>query len=145
VNCFGSQVMKAAARKPMMCPPSPSPRRCFDIGAAVARYFRDSPWRVAIIGSSSWSHASLTPKHNRLYPDLPADRKRLEDLKSGNVENWRDIPLEEIEDTGQSEFLNWVCLGGAMSELGYKPEVLDYIESQIFNSSKCFAVFEPAA
>ena len=33
-----------------------------------------SPWRVALIASSSWSHGSLTAKHGRLYPDIEADR-----------------------------------------------------------------------
>jgi hypothetical protein len=144
VNCYGNQMMRTAARIPMVCPPSPSPRRCFAIGAATARYFRDSPWRVALIGSSSWSHGSLTQKHDRLYPDVAADGARYDDLRCGNFAAWRDIALDQIEDSGQNEFLNWICLAGAMSELGYRAEVVDYVESCIFNSSKCFAVFTPA-
>ncbi len=37
--------------------------------------------------------------------------------------------------------LNWVCLAGAMAELGYKAEIVDYVETYVFNSSKCFALF----
>ncbi len=36
-----------------------------------------------------------------------------------------------------------MCLAGAMSELGRKPEIVDYYETYIFNSTKCLAVFQP--
>ena len=143
VNCYGRQMMKTAAKQSIACPPSPSPARCFDIGAATARYFRDSPWRVALIGSSSWSHGSLTEKHQRLYPDIAADRCRLEELKAGQYQRWKDLDLGALEDAGQHEFLNWVCLAGAMAELKADVEVIDYVESHLFNSSKCFAAFTP--
>ena len=39
--------------------------------------------------------------------------------------------------------LNWIALAGAMTEMGMKVEVIDYVESYIFNSAKCFALFPP--
>jgi len=39
--------------------------------------------------------------------------------------------------------LNWICLAGAMAALGQRPQVVDFVESWAFNSSKCFAVFPP--
>lgn len=141
VNCYGSQIVMTAAGEKVLSPPSPNPGRCFNIGAAIARFFRDSPWRVALIGSSSWSHGSLTRKFDRLYPDLEADRRRLDDLKSGRFSSWKNLTTKEVEDAGQHEFLNWVCLAGAMSELGQTADVVDYVESYVFNSSKCFASF----
>ena len=149
VNCYGNQLMETAAgaRGQGMAgrsPPAPSPRRCFEIGRATARYFKESPWRAVLIGSSSWSHGSLTAKHGRLYPDLAADRALYDDLAAGRMARWGDIPLADIEDAGQHEVLNWVCLAGAMSELGQKPEIVDYVETYLFNSSKCFALFPPA-
>jgi hypothetical protein len=39
--------------------------------------------------------------------------------------------------------LNWYVLAGAMEALGRKPDACELIESWIFNSNKCFAVFEP--
>jgi hypothetical protein len=151
VNCYGNQLMRgarpdlSAGKVPRVTPPAPSPRRCFDIGRATARYFADSPWRVALIASSSWSHASLTEKHHGLYPDLPADRRLHEDLLNGRFDTWGGLPLAGIEDAGQHEVLNWVCLAGAMTELGRRAHVVDYVESNLFNSSKCFATFEPEA
>ncbi len=141
INCYGSQIMTTAARQKIRCPPSPTPRRCFDIGRAVARFFKASPWRVALIGSSSWSHASLTEKHQRLYADIEADRRRFEELKRGDYGAWARLDLEQIEQSGQNEFLNWICLAGAMAELNHGVEIIDYVESHVFNSSKCFATF----
>lgn len=148
VNCYGNQLIKTAAGAmgegaEEISPPAPSPARCFAIGAAIARWFAASPWRVALIASSSWSHGSLTEKHGRLYPDLPADRARYEELRSGGFVNWGKLQLSQMEDSGQHEILNWVCLAGAMAELGQSAQIVDYVESYVFNSSKCFALFPP--
>jgi hypothetical protein len=149
VNCYGNDLMKTAAKTAgessnQLTPPSPSPKRCFELGAAVARYFAASPWRVALIGSSSWSHGSLTQKHGRLYPDVDADRTRLTELQSGTFTGWGEIPQRAIEDSGQHEILNWICLAGAMTQLGQPARIVDYVESYIFNSAKCFASFPPS-
>jgi hypothetical protein len=149
VNCYGNELMRtasgvASADRRLLSPPAPSPKRCFELGRATARFFAESPWRVALIGSSSWSHASLTVKHGRLYPDVAADAQRLEELRSGRFSTWGEIPLAAIEDSGQHEILNWICLAGAMTELGQSADVYDFAESYIFNSAKCFAAFPPA-
>ena len=49
--------------------------------------------------------------------------------------------IEEAEDRGHHELLNWFCLAGAMSELGRKPAECTFLESWISNSNKVFAVF----
>lgn len=148
VNCYGNQLLSGAGRNidsganaPVVSPPSPSPRRCFEIGRATARFFAASPWRVALVASSSWSHASLTAKHGRLYPNVASDRRLLDDLQSGRFAGWGELPLERIEEAGQHEVLNWICLAGAMTEAGARARVVDFAESWLFNSSKCFAVF----
>ncbi|WP_298283571.1 hypothetical protein [Novosphingobium sp.] len=149
VNCYGNHIIRAGAglekkaNGPEIAPPSPSPERCFGLGREVARYFAASPWRVALIGSSSWSHGNLTDKHDHMYPDVPADRQRLDELSSGAYREWGSIPLETIEAAGQHEVLNWIALAGAMAELDRTAEVVDFLESHLFNSSKCFAVFRP--
>lgn len=146
VNCYGSQLLTTAAMvvdedHKTISPPSPTPKRCFEIGRATAKFFADSPWRVALIASSSWSHGSLTAKHNRLYPDIPADRRRYDELSSGGYQDWASLSVDEINDAGQNEILNWVCLAGAMTETGQQFQAVDFIESYVFNSSKCFCIF----
>ena len=124
-------------------PPGPSLKRCMEVGAATARALKDSPWRVAFIASSSWSHAFLTPKNHFLWPDMESDRARLEELQNADYAAWANVTTEAIEDAGQQELLNWACLLGAMQELDRKPDILDYIETHVFNSNKCMALFRP--
>jgi hypothetical protein len=152
VNCYGRRVIaqrgfRSDLSRPLadedLDPPSPTPRRCMEVGAAAARAMRESPWRTALIASSSWSHAFLTDKHHQLYPDIEADRRLYEALRAGDWETWRARPLEAIEASGQQEMLNWYALAGAMEALGRKPDECEFIETWIFNSNKCFAVFRP--
>jgi hypothetical protein len=146
VNCYGSSVIRYRggsteyAKEPD--PPSPSPKRCFEVGQATARVLKDSPWRVVLMASSSWSHAFLTEKNNWIYPDLVSDRRMLEQMRAGDYDKWRDTPLAQMEAAGQQEVLNWVCLVGAMAEMGYKANILDWVETWMFNAPKCLAVFK---
>jgi hypothetical protein len=150
INCYGSKVIvlkggqgrfddMPAAEK--LDPPSPAPWRCFDLGAAAVRVLLKSKYRVAIVASSSWSHAFLHDKAWRLYPDVASDRALYNALASGDYQTWRNTSLASVEDSGQQEMLNWFCLAGAMSELGRKPSWSEFIESYVFNSNKCFAIF----
>ena len=152
VNCYGRKVISQRAGVASLAdaptgeqldPPSPMPWRCFDLGAACARVLARSPWRVALIASSSWSHAFLTPKNYFLYPDIPADRVLYEALRAGDYPTWRGTSLSAMEESGQQEMLNWMCLAGAMAELGRKQTETAWIETHIFNSNKCFAYFLP--
>ena len=153
VNCYGRHII---GRRGGMVrfddivpatetdPPSPSPRRCFALGAATARTLAASPWRVALVASSSWSHAFLNDKDWHLYPAMDADRRLYRALEHGDWNTWRETPLGDIEANGQQEMLNWFCLLGAMAELGRQPTWTTFVETHVMNSNKCFAVFEPA-
>lgn len=145
VNCYGSRVIRnqggSEERSPDPDPPGPSPKRCMQIGAAAAQALQESPYRVALIASSSWSHAFLTEKNWWLYPDIESDRARFEEMKAGEYQAWAGVSTAQIEDAGQQELLNWACLVGAVDELGYKAEIVDWYETYIFNSTKCLAVF----
>jgi hypothetical protein len=142
VNCYGSRFTGGRSGEEFD-PPGPTPARCFEVGAAVARFFQQSPYRVALVGSSSWSHASLTAKHHYLWPDVEADRARYEELRTGNYREWTKVSVPQLEDAGQFELLNWACLLGAMDALGRKPTHAEFVESYLFNSSKCVALFAP--
>lgn len=150
INCYGRWVVsyrgyisRLADRGRPLDPPSPTPQRVFGLGAAVARFFRDSPWRVALIASSSWSHAFLNDASWRLQPDVALDRRLYEALATGDWNVWLQTPLSRIESSGDHELLNWYALAGAMSELGQRCTWSEFVETWIFNSSKVFASFEP--
>jgi hypothetical protein len=153
VNCYGSRVICQRGGFPNferdltedeLDPPAPTPRRLFDLGAATVRVLADSPWRVAVLASSGWSHAFLTEKNHFLWPDTPADRVMYDALAAGDYQVWRDTAACAVEESGQQEILNWMCLAGALSELGRKPAWTDFIDTWIFNSSKAFLIAPPA-
>ncbi len=147
INCYGRRVVSCKGFVTRMDdpiqfdPPSPSPKRVMDVGAATARVLKDSPWRVALIASSSWSHAFLCDATWRLRPDTGADRGLYAAFRKGDFDVWRARSLADIEDAGQQEMLNWFALAGAMEELGAELEWSDFVETHIFNSNKVFAVY----
>jgi hypothetical protein len=93
------------------------------------------------MASSSCSHAFLTEKNHWTYPDLEADRVLLEHLRVGDFAKWKEVKLENIEESGQQEVLDWFCLVGAISELGRKAEILEWAETWTFTAPICMAVF----
>lgn len=149
INCYGRRVLAQRGGLPVfdrviadedLDPPAPTPKRLFDLGAATARILVDSPYRVALLASSGWSHAFLTAKHHYLYPDTSADRRMYEALRNADWPAWRGYSSTEVEDSGQQEILNWVCLAGALSELKRAPRETGFVDTWIFNSSKVFLI-----
>lgn len=154
VNCYGRKVIAQRGGMPNferkltddeLDPPAPTPRRLFDLGAATARILSDSPYRVALLASSGWSHAFLTAKNYYLYPDTPADQRMYADLRAANYAAWRETSGEAVEESGQQEILNWMCLAGALSALKRKPAETAFVDTWIFNSSKVFLIAPPAS
>jgi hypothetical protein len=152
VNCYGRKVVSQRGGVPTFDkdvadaeqdPPAPSPWRLFDLGAATAKILAQSPYRVALLASSGWSHAFLTAKNHYLYPDTPADRQMYDHLRTGNYQAWRNYSGQAVEDSGQQEILNWMCLVGALSALDRKPKETGFVDTWIFNSSKTFLIAPP--
>jgi hypothetical protein len=151
VNCYGEHVI---ARRGGMArfaeinagekldPPGPSPERCFELGKAVARSVAADGARVALIASSSWSHSFLNDKAWHIRPDTTADRALYEAMVSGDYDAWRSVTTKQVIDAGQHEMLNWFCLLGAMAELGLHLTWSEFVQTEIFNSNKAFAIFQ---
>lgn len=150
INCYGRRVISCRGfmtrldAEVAFDPPSPTPARFMELGRATARSFRDSPWRVVLMASSSWSHAFLCDRTWRLRPDTPADRRLYQALGDSDFEFWRTRSLGEIEAAGQQEVLNWFPLMGAMEELGAHLGWSEFVGTDVFNSNKVFAVYETA-
>jgi hypothetical protein len=150
INCYGRRVVSyrgfisAFDDIRELDPPSPSPSRLMDIGAAVGQIFVESPYRVALVASSSWSHAFLCDRTWRLHPDTASDRRLHDALVVGDLATWRATSLEDVEAAGQQELLNWYPLLGAMEALGQPaPEWTSFVETGVFNSNKVFTAFAP--
>ena len=159
VNCYGRNVISSrggaahifdrrpdAEKDPYVDFPGPSgptPRSCFQLGQTLRRVLDRKPGRFVVMASSGWSHAFLTDKHYWLYPDREYDRQRFDELRSGEQRKWAELPNDSIYDAGDQEFRNWICLAGVIEER--TPEIVDYLETWIFNSQKCFALFPPGS
>lgn len=154
INCYGRQLFP---RKGFMTqlgafdaielddPPAPSPRRCMALGAALVRALAESPWRAALVASSSWSHAFLYDEGHHLHPAMESDREYFAGLRSGDYSVWHRATLDDLERHGQQEMLNWFCLIGGMEYLGRDLAWAELSETWVFNSNKCFAIFRPGA
>ncbi|WCP15966.1 2,3-dihydroxyphenylpropionate/2,3-dihydroxicinnamic acid 1,2-dioxygenase (plasmid) [Sphingobium sp. AntQ-1] len=149
INCYGRLVISHKGflsafsdTETIFDPPSPSPQRVFELGAQVARICAESEWRVAIIASSSWSHAFLTDRTWRMQPDIDLDRDLYHAMVEGNYQRWPQLTLADIEASGEHELLNWFALLGGMDALGKRCTWSDMVETYLFNSTKVTAVFE---
>lgn len=150
VNCYGQHAIArrgglarfADIADERLDPAGPTPERCFALGRAVAQAFEDTDLRVALVASSSWSHAFLTDKTWHVTPDTAADRRLYQLFADHDYATWRATASRDIVDSGQHEMLNWFCLTGAVDGLGLCLEWSKLITTDVFNSNKCFAVFK---
>jgi len=149
INCYGRRVISCKGFMTRMDdeidfdPPSPPPKRFMELGAATARVLKRSPWRVALVASSSWSHAFLCDKTYRIRPDTPSDQELYQALSDSNYDVWRNRSLSALDAAGQHEVLNWFPLMGAMEELGANLNWSQWVGTDAFNSNKVFAVYDP--
>ncbi|WOQ17252.1 extradiol ring-cleavage dioxygenase [Raineyella sp. W15-4] len=149
VNCYGAHVIArrgglahfAQIRQEQVDPSGPTPQRCFEHGAEVARVLRDTGKRIALVASSSWSHAFLHDKGWHLRPDTTSDRNLYDALAAGDLDTWLAVTSDEVVASGQQEILNWYCLLGAVHELGLRLEWSDFVSTDVFNSNKSFAIY----
>ena len=100
-------------------PNQPTPRRSFAFGKEIARAIGswDSGARVAVIASGGLSHFTV---------DEEVDRMLLGGLERNDAETLQSIPRHRLHSAA-SEILNWVALGGAMSDAGLGYEQVDYV------------------
>jgi hypothetical protein len=111
------------------------------VGATVAEVLSATPHRVALVASSSWSHAFLCDKTWRLRPDGEADLAFYRALEENDFDFWRKTSVAQLEESGQQEMLNWFCLLGAMEYLGRSVSWSRYVPTEVFNSNKVFALY----
>jgi len=105
-------------------PPLPSPRRCAALGRELARIIESRPERVAILASGGMSHYPGTWKYSQ--PEYQFDRWLLNELEQGHSNAVLDLTVEQLDEAGNTELLNWAILLGAIGNrrgelLGYTP------------------------
>jgi 2,3-dihydroxyphenylpropionate 1,2-dioxygenase len=93
-------------------PPLPTPRRCAQLGKAIAKVIADRPERVAIIASGGMSHFPGTWKYPK--PDFAFDYWAIAQMEKGNHEALVNLTSEQLDLVGNTEMLSWMILFGAM-------------------------------
>jgi 2,3-dihydroxyphenylpropionate 1,2-dioxygenase len=105
-------------------PPMPTPRRCAELGAAIAKIIESRPERVAILASGGMSHYPGTSKY--YDPEYEFDHWAIEELEHGNFDSLLDLTPEQLDEVGDTELLTWMVLFGAIGSgrgelLSYQP------------------------
>jgi 3-O-methylgallate 3,4-dioxygenase len=96
-----------------------TPRRCYQIGRAIADAVRswDSDLTVAIVASGGLSHFVV---------DEELDRSLIAALEQKDAAALQSLPRHRLY-SATSESMNWVTVGGAMEETPFNFELVDYI------------------
>ena len=133
VNCYGEEAGEGY-------PPRPTAKRCYELGRAIRRFLDSRTERFAIIASSSWSHSFLTHRFNCCAFDTEFDRRNLELLRQGKGSKLAELTPEEIQQSGDHEFLNWIIALGVVGDM--PAQVIDVLDDQSQVSFKVFAIWE---
>ena len=98
-------------------PNTPSPKRCYNLGQAVAKAIKnwDSDKKVAVIGSGGLSHFLV---------DEEIDQLALKGMKERDADLIASLPRYRL-NSGNSEILNWITAAGACEHLDM--EVVEYV------------------
>ena len=100
-------------------PNQPLPKRCFELGRAIARAIKswDRKLRVAVCGSGGLSHFVI---------DEAFDEKLLNAMKNRD----QQVLTGESDDmyrSGTSETKNWLVCAGMLAETNLEMKLLDYV------------------
>ena len=100
-------------------PNQPSVRRCYAFGKTILRAIQEWPsdLRVAIIASGGLTHFVIDEDLDALF---------LHALRSHDMARVTELGEAVFQD-GTSEIKNWMPLAGAMAELGFTPQIVDYV------------------
>ena len=92
--------------------PAPTPKRCYQIGELIREVAVNSPERVAILATGGLSHFPGSPRIGEI--DTQFDHKLLEIMRQGKGPSLADYSVDELLKAGDSEFLNWMVVVGAV-------------------------------
>jgi 2,3-dihydroxyphenylpropionate 1,2-dioxygenase len=93
-------------------PPLPNPQRCAALGREIANVIASRSERVAILASGGMSHYPGTWKYPQ--PEFAFDQWLISQLERGNVNALLELTVEQLDEVGNTELLNWSTLFGAI-------------------------------
>ena len=100
-------------------PNQPTARRCYSFGKALAKAIKSwqSEARVALIASGGLTHFVI---------DEEFDQAVFAAMRERDIDKVAAFG-EAIFQSGTSEIKNWIPVAGAMADLGYEMNLVDYI------------------
>jgi Catalytic LigB subunit of aromatic ring-opening dioxygenase len=100
-------------------PNQPSPKRCVDLGRAIAQAARALPGgrRVVVVASGGLSHFVVDPE---------LDARLVEGMRSGDLDALAALPAHRM-NSGTSEGRNWLVAAGAGGSEDLKHQWSEYI------------------
>ena len=118
-------------------PPLPTAERCASLGRAVAKIIRGRGEKVAVIASGGMSHYPGTSKYSK--PEFEFDRWMISQLEAGNTDAVLNLTPEQLDETGNTEMLNWSIMLGAIGPV--PGELLQYTPT--WHHGHCMMRFVP--
>ena len=126
-------------------PPSLTAQRCYDLGRAIARFFKNDPRRIAIYGSGGMSHDPRGPRSG--WVDEPLDRWFLKQIEEGTTKNTTALYTFDSMTmrAGTGELRAWITAAGAVDEMGHPAgTVVDYFPSGKSTAGLGWVYWNPA-
>ena len=94
--------------------PLPTPARCYALGNLIRQVADAAPERVAMLATGGLSHFPGSPRIGEI--DTSFDEGLLQQMRAGQGAALADLTLEQLRQSGNSEFLNWMVTVGAVSD-----------------------------
>ena len=94
--------------------PLPTPARCYGLGQLIRRVADASSERVAMLATGGLSHFPGSPRIGEI--DTSFDEGLLRKMRAGEGPALADLTLEQLRQSGNSEFLNWMVTIGAVND-----------------------------
>ncbi len=96
-------------------PPLPAARRCEQLGRAMAEVIKGRKERVAVVASGGMSHFPGTSKYP--HPEYDFDYWMIGELERGNIDALLDLTPSQLDETGNTEMLNWATMFGMIGSV----------------------------
>lgn len=94
--------------------PLPTPSRCYALGSLIRQVADAAAERVAILATGGLSHFPGSPRIGEI--DTSFDEDLLRRMRAGEGAALADLTLEQLRQSGNSEFLNWMVTVGAVGD-----------------------------
>ena len=95
--------------------PLPTPARCHALGNLIRQVADAATERVAMLATGGLSHFPGSPRIGEI--DTSFDEGLLQKMRMGQGSALAGLTLDQLRQSGNSEFLNWMVTIGAWAKL----------------------------